>query len=208
MRGAGILGLVAGAVLLTGCDAGEPSALACKIEVDTPSLVKDREAAGIADCSGIATSPDALALPALELRCLGGTSTLSLSDVQGPAMINFWASNCGPCRDELPALQEFHETHGDRVAVLGVDFLDTQPEMAIDLARLSGVTYPSLADSCGDLQETDMLLPRGLPFFLFVGADGSVSAPHAGGLDTVQEVTALVEEQLGIDLADPESAPR
>ncbi len=190
--------LVAAGVLLTGCDSVAP-ALACKVEVDTPDLVADRVAAGIADCDwpvdAALPAPD---LPDLELDCLGGTTRRSLSDVRGPAMLNFWASNCGPCREELPALQEFSERFGDRVAVIGVDYLETYPGAAIDLARQSGVTYPSLADACGDLNETALVV-QGLPQFVFVARDGTVSR-SAGGIDEVEDLVGLVDEHLGIDL--------
>lgn len=196
--------LAALAVLLVGCDAGEPSALDCKVEVDTPDLVDDRVAAGIADCPEIASAPGAADLPDLQIQCLGGTSTMALSDVQGPAMINFWASNCGPCREELPALQAFNERYGEEVAVIGVDFLETYPGAAIDLARQTGVTYPSLADACGDLNEVGLAV-YGLPQFVFVAADGTVSQ-DTGGKDTLEEVVALVEGHLDLDL-DPDVEP-
>lgn len=199
---AAAVALVAAGVLLTGCDSVTPT-LACRVDPSAPKLVQDRAAAGIADCdpatwsSGTGAAAD---LPGTTLDCLGGETGAGLDEVRGPAVINFWASNCGPCRKEMPALQEFHEQYGDRVAVLGVDYLDTQPEMAIDLARILGVTYPSLADACGDLQETDLELPAGLPFFLFVAEDGTVSTPHAGGITSSDEVVALVRDNLGIDL--------
>lgn len=213
IRAAGVLAV---AVLLTGCDQAEP-ALACKVEVDTPELRADREAAGIADCvpdrSGSETDDDAAdapraELPDLPLPCLGSESTMALSEVRGPAMINFWASNCGPCREELPALQEFHEAYGSQVTVLGVDYLDTYPGAAIDLARQSGVTYPSLADACGDLEDTELVV-HGLPQFVFVAEDGSVSQA-AGGVDSVDDLVAMVDRHLGIDLtaSTPDGAGR
>lgn len=198
---AALAALVAASVLLTACDGAAP-ALACKVDVSSPDLVEDRVAAGIADCDVLAPAADVSApgadLPDLSLDCLGGTSSLSLSDVRGPALINFWASNCGPCRDELPALQEFHEQYGDQVTVLGVDYLETYPGAAIDLARQSGVTYPSLADACGDLAETELVI-QGLPQFVLVGADGSVRQ-SAGGVESVSEIVEMVDEFLGIDL--------
>lgn len=194
--------LVFAAVLLTGCDSIAPG-LACKVEVDTPALVKDREAAGVADCDWPTDTGAKADLPDLRLDCLGGTTKRSLQDVRGPAMLNFWSSNCGPCRKEMPVLQEFSQKYGDQVAVIGVNYLDLQPEMAIDLARRSGVTYPSVADACGDLQETDAPLGRGLPFFVFVAADGSVSTPHAGGVEKLSAVVDLAEKYLDVDLAAP-----
>lgn len=204
---AAAVALVAAGVLLTGCDSVAPS-FACKVDATTPDLVEDREAAGIADCDPATWSVAdgaAAQLPDLELDCLGGETGAALSQVHGPAVINFWASNCGPCRKEMPALQDFYERYGDRITVLGVNYLDNYPGAGIDLARQSGVTYPSLADGCGDLQETDAELPNGLPFFLFVGEDGTVSTPHQGGVTSADEVVVMVREALGIDLTQAAS---
>jgi thiol-disulfide isomerase/thioredoxin len=197
MRGPAAAALLAAALLLAGCDQAEPVAAACKVEVDTPELEKARVDAGIADCpdAGGAASAD---LPDVELACLGSDATGSLADVAGPAVINFWASNCGPCRKEMPALQEFHEQYGDQVSVLGVDYLETYPGAALDLAAQSGVTYPSYADPCGDLQQTELVV-AGLPQFLFVAADGSVSQV-AGGVESLDEIVELTEDELGLEL--------
>ena len=198
-----VVALVATGVLLAACDDAAPG-MACKVEVDTADLVKDREAAGIADCDWpVDETAPAADLPDVDLDCLGGTTQRSLADVRGPAMINFWASNCGPCRDELPALQQFTAAYGDQVQVIGVDYLETYPGAAIDLARQSGVTYPSLADACGDLQETTLAI-QGLPQFVFVSADGSVSR-SAGGVESLQEIVDLVTEHLDVTL-EPEAA--
>lgn len=198
-----LVALVGAAVLLTGCDSVAPAAFACKVDATTPDLVADREAAGIADCDPATWSVGdgaAAKLPDLELDCLGGRSGAALSQVHGPAVLNFWASNCLPCRKEMPALQEFYEDYGDQITVLGVNWLDTYPGAAIDLERQLGVTYPSLADGCGDLQETKAKLGTGLPFFLFVAADGTVSRPESGGVESPDEVVAMVKQHLGIDL--------
>jgi thiol-disulfide isomerase/thioredoxin len=191
--------LLAAGVLLTGCDSVAPS-FACKVDVTSSDLVKDREAAGIASCQTIPTTGTDTGLPSVDLDCLGEKGSVRLNAIKGPAILNFWASNCGPCRKEMPALQDFHAAHGDEVQVIGVNYLDTYPGAAIDLAQQSGVTYPSLADACGDLQKTDAELGKGLPFFLFVSADGTVSRPHVGGVTTADEVVALVREELGIDV--------
>lgn len=186
--------VLAVAVLLAGCDQSDPAA-ACKVDVTTEELQAQREAAGIPDCEPGEGDAD---LPDVVLPCLGGEGEASLADVEGPAVINFWASNCGPCIKEMPVLQEFHARYGDRVEVLGVDFLEGYPAAAIDLAARSGVTYPSLADACGRLQETDLVIP-GKPTFVFVKEDGSV-VTRAGGIESVAEMVELAEANLDIDL--------
>lgn len=196
-------GLAAVTVLLTSCDASAPAALSCKVEVDTPELVADRQAAGIADCTDLRLADGAAQLPNIPLDCLGGTESMSLSQVQGPAIINFWATTCGPCREEMPVLQQFHEQYAEQVTLLGVNFLDTYPGAAIDFARIKGVTYPSAADACGALQGSELQV-LGLPQFVFVGADGSIEQA-AGGLDSLAEVVAMAEEHLDLDLPAPEA---
>ncbi|HWU23550.1 MAG TPA: TlpA disulfide reductase family protein [Nocardioides sp.] len=198
---AGVAALSA-AVLLTSCDA-KPTVGACSVSVSSADLVQLRQQSGIADCTPktLAVDPSAAAsaLPDLKIGCLGSTSTVALADIKGPAIINFWASSCGPCRKEMPALAAFAKQYAGQVSVVGVDYLDTYPGAALDLARQSRVTYPSLADPCGDLQQSSMNPPSALPTFYFVAADGTVSTPVAGGLDSVQQVVDLAAQH-GITL--------
>ncbi|WP_183094206.1 TlpA family protein disulfide reductase [Nocardioides stalactiti] len=192
-----LLAVVATAVLLTACDQGDTVA-ACDVDVDTAELRQVKADAGIEDCP--AGDPDAgTDLPDVVLPCLGGGTEGSLADLAGPAVINFWASNCVPCREEMPALAEFDRQYGHQVSVVGVDFLETYPEAALDLAQRSEVTYPSYADACGGLQETALAVTA-LPAFVFVRADGSTQLVAKGGVDTVAEIVALAEEHLGIEL--------
>ena len=189
-----LMALVAVAVLLSGCDQGT-SAGGCKVKVDTGELRDLKADVGMADCpagGGEAQLPD------VELKCLGGGTAGKLSDIKGPAIVNFWGSNCPPCVKEMPALEEFNQQYGDQVPVIGVDFLDTYPGAALDLAKRTGATYPSYADPCGDLQESDLVI-GGLPTFAFVRDDGSVKLA-SGGLDSVDEVAQLAETNLGITL--------
>jgi thiol-disulfide isomerase/thioredoxin len=185
------------AVLLTACDQGE-SAAGCDVDVDTGELREAKDAAGIEYCPAGDPSADT-DLPEVSLPCLGGGTAGSLAEIEGPAVINFWASNCGPCREEMPALAEFDRQYGDQVAVIGVDFLETYPEAAIDLAQRSGVTYPSFADACGVLQEHDLPVTA-LPAFVFVAEDGSAELAMKGGVDSVDQIVDLVEANLDIDL--------
>lgn len=189
-----VLALLAVAVLLSGCDQGRDAG-GCGVDVDTGELRDLKTEAGMVDCP---TGDGSADLPDVELRCLGGGTSGALADIDGPAIINFWSSNCTPCVKEMPALEAFDEQYGDQVPVIGVDFLDTYPGAALDLAQRTGATYPSYADPCGDLQQTDLVIP-GLPTFVFVRPDGSVAFAH-GGLDSVGEVADLAEAKLGIKL--------
>ncbi len=189
--------LVAVLALLVGCDEVPPPGKS-DVDVDTQELRQVKDQAGIEDCQ---EGPGGGELPELTLPCLGGGTDVDLSTLRGPMVINTWASNCGPCIKEMPALQQFHQRYGDQVAVLGIDFLDTQPEAALALSEETGATSPSLADPEGALLEQEGLrLANGNPQFLLIDADGAVVHQQAGGLTSVDEVIALVNDHLGTTL--------
>ena len=193
---------LAGAVLaLTGCGpAAVPAPGRADVDVDTPRLRELKAAAGVEACrAGGGTRVDG-GLPELTLPCLGGGPGVDLASLEGPLVINLWQAQCGPCRTEMPALQDFYERYGDQVPVVGIDYLDVQPEAALELVRKTGVTYPLLADPGGDLDRRDGFPPiLGLPYLVFVGADGSVQV-QAGGIDSADELVGLVNDHFGTDL--------
>lgn len=168
------------------------------IDVDTPELVKLRHSAGIANCPDT-DAPDAGAihpLPEMTLPCLGGGRDVDLAGIRGPAVINVWASWCGPCRKELPLIAQLHDT--GKVDVLGVDIEDPQPGTALELAADSGVTYPSVADPAGETKAP--LGIAGVPQTVFVDADGSVVATKRGEYTSYDSLASDVREHLGVEL--------
>ena len=191
-------------LVLTGCTATrDPQITATSdVVVDTPALRKAKAKIGMDDCRpGTGEGEVTDGLPAIDLPCLGGGQTVTMSSLRGPLVINLWQAFCPPCIKEMPALEEFHQKYGERVGVLGVDYLDVRPAAALDLAAETGVTYPSVADPGGSLNATAGVPPvRGLPFFLFLDADGRVAYASAGGVDSVAELVAMVEEHLGMSL--------
>ena len=185
----------------TACDSHDLPVPQSKVDVDTPALVEAKDAAGIADCERGTGQPVDGGLPAVTLPCLGGGPDVDLSTLRGPLVVSLWAQYCGPCRTEMPILQRFHEKYGDRVGVLGVDYLDTLPGMALGLMRETGATYPSLADVDGALSaQAPLPIIRGLPYLVFVDADGRVTHVHPGDVKSSAELNDLVEQHLGIRL--------
>jgi cytochrome c biogenesis protein CcmG/thiol:disulfide interchange protein DsbE len=99
-------------------------------------------------------------------------------------VVNFWASWCGPCRDELPLLQRTAEAYEPgRVTVVGVDVGDRRADALAFLAR-NRATFPTVFDARGF---QDGIASRwavtGLPQTWFLGADGSRSGRFAGAID-------------------------
>ncbi len=136
-------------------------------------------------------------LPAVELACPGG-GTLDLGRAPGvPTVVNLWASWCGPCREELPLVQQLADLAGDRVSVVGVISKDGIPQ-ADSFATDAGATFPSAYDRDGRLM--DELGVNVLPFTYLVDADGALVHTEVGPVASVEELRALVAEHLGVQL--------
>ena len=96
-----------------------------------------------------------------------------------PVLVNFWASWCGPCRDEAPHLATAHAEFGDRVQFLGVDILDERGS-ARGFMREYGWTYPSVFDGAGAIRDGLGIL--GQPATLFYDASGELVKTWSGPL--------------------------
>lgn len=115
----------------------------------------------------------------------------TLKSLRGkPLVVNFWASWCGPCATEMPRLVEASKRYEGRVRFLGVDVQDVGSEAAA-FARKYNLTFPSLSDPSGDIQDAEGIL--GLPETHFYRADGELAFRHAGEIKTDQLETKLVE---------------
>ena len=115
--------------------------------------------------------------------------TASLRDAGRPMLINFWFSNCQPCKREMPALQAAFETYGDRVTFVGINTQDSA-EVTEAFAQDLGVTYQLWRDPNGE-----MLVANGISIFpttLFVSADGTITKQVSGELTTAAITDALM----------------
>lgn len=196
---------VALAVLLAGCgqllpgvDGYTPSGPVPATAPATSSapvdLVALRRAAGIEDCPPSSDEPAvAGGLPDLVLECLGGDTTFRLAGLRGPVLVNLWAQWCEPCRAESASLAAFAASQ-DEVAVLGINYSDPQPELAIEFARLTATTYPHLWDEEHTLKGP--LGVAGIPYTVLVDADGRVVARHPGMFVSLENVQQWVAEGL------------
>lgn len=126
-----------------------------------------------------------------------GAQRVSLSDVVGkgePAVVNFWASNCPPCRMEMPGFQRVYQAHhGQGYVMLGVDVgqqtgLGTH-DGARALIRQEGIAYP-----VGYAEGNDLVVKyglRGMPTTLFFDASGKQVGRVVGYLPESQLRTRL-----------------
>jgi thiol-disulfide isomerase/thioredoxin len=166
--------------------------------VSPDKLATAKQAAGIRACpSSDGTAPDSNALPDVTLKCLGGGSSVRLAGLTGtPAVINLWASWCGPCRDELPLLARADKAYGKQLRILGIDFADTAPDAAITLAKHSGVTYPLLVDRGSSIKAPLRVI--GLPQTVFVDAQGRMVFTERAPFRSYADLTAAIRTHLGV----------
>jgi thiol-disulfide isomerase/thioredoxin len=88
-----------------------------------------------------------------------------------PAVVNVWASWCGPCRFEFPTLQKLSAAYGKRVAFLGVDSQDAD-DAAKTFLEEAPVPYPSYASGDGGI--ANELGAIGLPATAFYDRQGKL----------------------------------
>jgi thiol-disulfide isomerase/thioredoxin len=197
----GLAGLLS-AALLAGCSSAHvPKAIApgpSNVDVSAPSLVKLKAASNIPNCPRSKAAAVDGGLPSVKVACLGGGRSVDLAGLRGPMIVNFWASWCGYCRKEMPALATYARQHPG-VRILGVDFLDPQAGNALEFAANSNVAYPLVADPGGDL-DRKAPIPHlsGLPFSAFVDASGNVVGREFAVLKTQADISAAVSKYLGV----------
>lgn len=133
------------------------------------------------------------ALPAAEFALFEGGEA-SFADFEGkPLVVNFWASWCPACVNELPEFQETHERIGDDVTFIGVANRD--PRSASEaLAGEIGLTYTLADDPNGDLFRSLDLIA--MPSTLFITPEGEVAEVFAGQL-TGPALEARIEQLQG-----------
>lgn len=102
-----------------------------------------------------------------------------LSDRRGQVvLVDFWASWCGPCRQEAAALNRVYADYAGRpVAFVGVNIWDTPPAAAAFLAEF-GVGYPTGPDAAGGIILNYGV--RGIPEKFFIDAGGRIRHKYVG----------------------------
>jgi cytochrome c biogenesis protein CcmG/thiol:disulfide interchange protein DsbE len=178
---AAVAALTVGAIVTVAALRPTPADPVGTVTADTPALLGD---AGAMVGRPI---PDTTLPPLADLGPDGG---LELPATGAPMVVNFWASWCAPCVNEMPMLQRVADDMD--VAMVGVDYID-QADKAVALARELGITYPLVTDTDGEFGQSVQLI--GTPTTLIVDADGVVRRQLTGEL-TEQQFRAAVDDVL------------
>lgn len=135
--------------------------------------------------------------PDFTLKTLKG-SNLRLEEYRGQVvLLNFWASWCGPCRQEMPILDRIHQRYEDTgFAVLGVN-VEGEAAPAQKIVDKTNVTFPVLIDDAQAISELYKL--EAMPSTVVIDRNGVIRYIHRGykpgdEAKYVEVVKALIRE--------------
>ena len=123
-----------------------------------------------------------------------GRPPVSLEALRGrPVVLNFFASWCGPCVREMPALQASAERYKGKVHFVGITFNDSR-DAAKGVLERTGASYPAAVDSQSDLA-VDYAV-RVMPTTFFIDRDGNLVERKDGEISE-RQLRTVVDRLLG-----------
>lgn len=134
--------------------------------------------------------------PAFDLVSLTG-DRVRLADLAGkPVVLNFWATWCGPCLDEMPDFQSVYQQYRTQGLQFYAINLGESPVAVEHFLRRIGVDLPVLLDLNDEAQEAYRILP--IPSTFFIDSTGTIQAIYQHRMTRVQieaEVVRLLEAE-------------
>ena len=127
-------------------------------------------------------------LPGVEVETLRSGQAFRLDELEGPAVVNLWATWCAPCKRELPEFEAVHRSLAGEVAFVGVNIGDDGDEAADYLDDL-GITYDQYLDVDSEL--TAALKTATLPVTLIIDDAERIALRHIGPLDQDELIEAI-----------------
>lgn len=154
------------------------------------------------DSSSSSSSQQASPAPSFPMEDSQG-NTVQLSDFLGdkPVFLNFWASTCSPCKQEMPDIQALYEQYGDQIHFVLVNVgsaMNDTREKAESYLTEQGFTFPVYYDV--DYQAITTYGINSFPFSIFIDAQGNLVTYGQGMLSA-----ELLQK--GLNLIAPDVVP-
>lgn len=149
------------------------------------------------ESAGATMVPTGEPAPSFLLEDLDG-NRVSLADQRGKiVLVDFWATWCGPCLQELPHIQRLHEEYGGRGLVVLAISTDSQTEKVFPFVEKEGYTFPVLY---ADSQVQGAYGVRGIPAVYLIDRQGvmrfqKVGFGPGGEEQLIEEVEKLLQER-------------
>ncbi len=176
------------ALALAGCSAPDAGAGTQSQPAAAPAS-KPAEAPAAGANPGVVAQT--AALPRLQARTVAGED-YDLAGHRGKwVVVNFWATWCAPCLQEMPELSALHAMRGN-VEVVGLAYEDIEPDDMRAFLEKHPVAYPIVILDPYDPPQ-DFATPRGLPMTYLIAPDGKVAHQFLGPVDAGKIEQAIVE---------------
>lgn len=136
--------------------------------------------------------PRSQATPAIDAVDLQGQRWTSAQLKGRVVVVNFWATWCGPCKEEMPSLQALHSADGTPPVVIGINV--KEPASTVKrFANAQGLTFPLVLDPHGEI--TRRWGVRVYPTTVLIGPDGQARWRVVGEVDwSGDEVASLLSD--------------
>lgn len=186
---------------VTGGPAGptpsSPPAQRTHRDADTPqALSGPRRQAGLPACpaGGRGQGPERLRGLVVECAADGSNVDVAAALADRAVVLNLWAYWCGPCAEELPALQDYQRRAGDAVEVITVHQDENEEAALLRMAEL-GVRLPVFQDGRRSIAAA-LGVPNVMPATVVLRRDGSVAKVLPQPFTSADEVAAAVSAAL------------
>ncbi|MGG3916301.1 peroxiredoxin family protein [Rossellomorea vietnamensis] len=124
-----------------------------------------------------------------KLDTLDGKS-ITLSELKGKKVIvNFWATWCPPCKEEMPVMQEFYTKYGKDVEVLAIN-IDPQYNVK-EYQKSLGLSFPILLDTDDKINNAYDILT--VPTTFVINEQGIITHKQIGAITNIDSLTALIK---------------
>jgi thiol-disulfide isomerase/thioredoxin len=157
------------------------SLAACADKAQTQTSGKTPAANALAPAfadAGLSTLKKSVPSPDFTLPLLDG-GTVRLHDLKGLTLLNFWATWCPPCREEIPSLEALYQRFRDAgLAFVAVDIQESQDAVAA-FAKEFGMSFPVALDAKGGVSMRYGI--QSIPTTLLIDGDGNIIASAIGG---------------------------
>ncbi len=136
---------------------------------------------------------------------LPGGNTFTLSEelkTKDMVLINFWATWCGPCKSEFPAMNEAYEAYSDVVSIIALstsDSLDTVDDFQKNFKvndQPNPLTFDMTSDNIG---LNDMFNVSSIPVSIVIDRNGVICWMHVGSMTEAKDFTSLFNKYIGDD---------